>query len=220
MRPYRVTIRLSRSNRGGAAGDRVRLSPRQLQACAERPRSPGGNLTTGTVPAGRADTSPQPGNGCRCLWQGCDDPEKCPVDPPGSMSLVSVCLSLRGQAFGSRLYPGTPRSELLFSLGRLPENALVEDQVCDRLSKPGTFRLEAPRVVPFPWPAGPLAETADPGKALPSGPTPGPLSIPVWPCAMKDSAWRSLATIPSAGSIAPGACLNQVYAGSYFRRMS
>lgn len=216
MRPYRVTIRLSRSNRG----DRVRLSPRQLQACAERPRSPGGNLTTGTVPAGRADTSPQPGNGCRCLWQGCDDPEKCPVDPPGSMSLVSVCLSLRGQAFGSRLDPGVPRSELLFSLGQLLENALVEDQVCDRLSKPGTFRLEAPRVVPFPWPAGPLAETADPGKALPSGPTPGPLSIPVWPCAMKDSAWRSLATIPSAGSIAPGACLNQVYAGSYFRRMS
>ena len=220
MRPYRVTIRLSRSNRGGAAGDRVRLSPRQLQACAERPRSPGGNLTTGTVPAGRADTSPQPGNGCRCLWQGCDDPEKCPVDPPGSMSLVSICLSLRGQALGSRLDPGTPRSELPTSLGQLLENALVEDQVCDRLSKPGTFRLEAPRVVPFPWPAGPLAETADPGKALPSGPTPGPLSIPVWPCAMKDSAWRSLATIPSAGSIAPGACLNQVYAGSYFRRMS
>src|SRR5712691_7653257 len=106
MIPYRVTIRLSRSNRGGAAGNRIRLSPRQLQACAERPRSPGGNLTTGTVPAGRADTSPQPGNGCRCLWQGCDDPEKCPVDPPGSMSLVSICLSLRGQAFGSRLDPG------------------------------------------------------------------------------------------------------------------
>jgi len=174
MRPYRVTIRLSRSNRGGAAGNRIRLSPRQLQACAERPRSPGGNLTTGTVPAGRADTSPQPGNGCRCLWQGCDDPEKCPVDPPGSMFLVPICLSLRGQAFGSRLYPGTPRSELLFSLGQLLENA------------------------PDAWAN----------------------SIPVWPCAMKDSAWRSLATISSASSIAPGACLNQVYAGSYFRRMS
>ena len=90
------------------------------------------------------------------------------------MSLVSVCLSLRGQAFGSRLDPGTLRSELLFSLGQLLENA------------------------PDAWAT----------------------SIPVWPCAMKDSAWRRSATIPSAGSIAPGACLNQVYAGSYFRRMS
>ena len=89
------------------------------------------------------------------------------------MSLVSVCLSLRGQAFGSRLDPGTLRSELLFSLGQLLENA------------------------PDAWAT----------------------SIPVWPCAMKDSAWRSLA-ISSAGSIARGACLNQVYAGSYFRRMS
>jgi hypothetical protein len=33
---------------------------------------------------------------------------------------------------------------------------------------------EAPRDKPFPWPAGPLAETADPGKALPLGPSLGP----------------------------------------------
>src|SRR5229473_5321515 len=28
------------------------------QGCAERPRSPGGSLTTGTAPAGRADIAP------------------------------------------------------------------------------------------------------------------------------------------------------------------
>jgi len=175
MRPYRVTIRLSRSNRD-RAGDRIRLSPRQLQACAERPRSPGGNLTTGTVPAGRADTSPQPGNGCRCLWQGCDDPEKCAqwIDRVRCFQFRSVCRCADRRSDLAWIR-GTPRSELPISLGQLLENALVEDQVCDRLSKLGTFRLEAPRVVPFPWPAGPLAETADPGKALPSGPTLGPI---------------------------------------------
>src|SRR5260370_18549516 len=86
--------------------------------------------------------------------------------------LVSICLSLRGRAFGSRLDPGMPRSELPISLGQLLENALVEDQVCDRLSKPGILRLEAPRDVPFPWPAGALPDAAHPPKPLPSPPTP------------------------------------------------
>src|SRR6266568_6525127 len=144
MRPYRVTIRLSRSNRGGAAGDRVRLSPPSASSLRGTAPIAWREPDNRDRPCREGCTSPQPGNGCRCLWQGCDDPEKCPVAPPGSMSLVSICLSLRGQAFGSRLDPGMPRSELPISLGQLLENALVEDQVCDRLSKPGILRLEAP----------------------------------------------------------------------------
>ncbi len=205
MRPYRVTIRLSRSNRGGAAGDRIRLSPRQLQACAERPRSPGGNLTTGTVPAGRADTSPQPGNGCRCLWQGCDDPEKCAqwIDRVRCFQFRSVCRC------------ADRRSDLAWIRVR-------RDRRC-RFPLANSWRMPLSRTrcatVFRSWALSVL-------KLLESCRSRGRLGrslrlpIPVWPCAMKDSAWRSLATISSAGSIAPGACLNQVYAGSYFRRMS
>jgi len=58
------------------------------------------------------------------------------------MFLVPVCLSLRGQAFGSRLDPGIARSEPPISLGQLLEKAFVEDQVCDRLSKPGILSLK------------------------------------------------------------------------------
>jgi len=40
------------------------------------------------------------------------------------------------------LDPGIARSEPPISLGQLLEKAFVEDQVCDRLSKPGILSLK------------------------------------------------------------------------------